>query len=533
MNKALNRIPRAAFPEEVGVSSEAVLHFIEELEKKKLFIHSVTVLRKGKVAAEIYKTPYNPDTAHCMFSISKSITSLALGFAVSEKLVSLDSKVINYFPEFYRADDKYLSRLTVRHLITMTAGKFPSYLLNKTDKDWLAHFFNAKWDAAPGKVFRYINENFFVLTSIIRKVTNQTVCEYLTPRLFAPLEIKTPFWESDHYGTEAGGWGIRMTPEDFSKIFLCISQQGKYNGKQIIPYEYLSLATLNQAITKNDPGPCKKEGYGFGFWRKNSYIYNGEGMYGQYGIINEKNDTVVIITSGETRSGTWEAYMKYCDRFVTDKTSDPKNFKALAEKCTQWKADNIEKSDIRSRYESILQNVPIKLSENTFGDKILKLPVGMVPTPCIYMSKDRGGNIDFIRLNFSENECSFTWTEKNVTNTALCGMDGEYRESTATLCSSTYTLMSYAKWLDETKLFISIRTMESTGKRNFTLDFSNYPKIKITPTSEPNMDLIVHSISGDLENAHSGKVYQAAIQKLLKALERAAEPQFAAKIKNV
>ena len=84
-------LARAKSPEEVGISSKAVKNIIEEFKKNDVEIHSLMVLRHGKVAFESWAYPFTPEMPHIMYSVSKSFTSIALGFAIEEGLISLDT----------------------------------------------------------------------------------------------------------------------------------------------------------------------------------------------------------------------------------------------------------------------------------------------------------------------------------------------------------------------------------------------------------------------------------------------------------
>lgn len=134
-------LPRADFPEQVGVSSKAISELLDDFERSGIELHSIMILRHGKVAFETWRDPYAPDIPHTMYSVSKSFTSIAIGFAIDEGLLTLDTKVIDIFPE-YRPQkyDANLEKMTVFHLLTMTAGKDVSVLENKAKVSWLKSF---------------------------------------------------------------------------------------------------------------------------------------------------------------------------------------------------------------------------------------------------------------------------------------------------------------------------------------------------------------------------------------------------------
>ena len=191
MSETKKLFQRVKAPERAGISSDAVLKMLRHLEDNMTF-HSLMIVRGGKIAAECYRYPFGKDYPHTMYSVSKTITATAVGFAVNEGYMSLDTRIIDIFPEYApKKKDEQLEKLRVKHLLTMTSGKMPSPLLNKTDDDWLKHLLDAKWIADPGTKFDYVNENIYTLCAVLQRVTGQTVVNYLYPRLFEPLGIDT------------------------------------------------------------------------------------------------------------------------------------------------------------------------------------------------------------------------------------------------------------------------------------------------------------------------------------------------------
>ena len=80
-------------PESVGVKSSAIKAFVDEINSKKLGLQSFTMVRHDKVFAQGFWKPYAADIPHVLYSMSKSVTSTAVGFAIDEGLLSLDDKV--------------------------------------------------------------------------------------------------------------------------------------------------------------------------------------------------------------------------------------------------------------------------------------------------------------------------------------------------------------------------------------------------------------------------------------------------------
>ena len=217
------RIPRAQTPEEAGVSSQKIAEYLREAEQAGLELHSFMVLRHGKVAAQCYRAPFAPRRNHDMWSVSKSFTATALGFALHEGLIGMDTRLAALFPEYApKKPDARWGKLTIEHLVTMTAGKSPPFLSPKGPKaDWIQTYIDAPWFNDPGAENRYVNENFFLLSAALQRATGQPIMAYLTPRLFDPLGFERPAWETDHHGVECGSWGLSCKTEDLAKFRTC------------------------------------------------------------------------------------------------------------------------------------------------------------------------------------------------------------------------------------------------------------------------------------------------------------------------
>lgn len=237
-----------------------------------------------------------------MYSVSKSFTSTAIGFAVEEGLLSLDAKVIDFFPEYHPAKpDEKLEKMTVRHLLTMTSGKNPSLLLDKTKDRWVKDFFDSPWISEPGKMFLYVSENIYMLCAILVRVTGISVTEFLTPRLYEPLGIPVPYWETDHHGVEVGGWGLMLPAEDFAKFTLCYAQNGVYEGRQVIPAWWVQEATSVHSDNSANRDLDASAGYGYCFWQCGGAenTYRADGMFSQFGIVFKDYDAQLVINCAE------------------------------------------------------------------------------------------------------------------------------------------------------------------------------------------------------------------------------------------
>ncbi|WP_274366255.1 serine hydrolase domain-containing protein [Paenibacillus thermotolerans] len=203
---------RRSTPEEQGISSASVMNFVNAIEQAKLELHSLMLIRHGYVVAEGWWAPYREDRPHMLFSLSKSFTSTAIGFAVQEGLVSLDDAVVSFYPEYEKlyASNEHLVRMRVRHLLSMATGHAQDSTGRITDsEDWVKGFLSLPVEYEPGTHFVYNSGASYMLSAILHRVTGQTLLEYLKPRLFDPLGFRQAAWETCPKGISVGGWGLR------------------------------------------------------------------------------------------------------------------------------------------------------------------------------------------------------------------------------------------------------------------------------------------------------------------------------------
>ena len=299
-------LPRSA-PSEAGVSASAVLAFVDEVEERRLELHSLMLLRHGQVAAEGWWAPYLRETPHLLYSLSKSFTSTAIGLAIHQGRLALDDAVISFFPNETPAEpSSNLRAMRVRDLLTMSCGQDADDLLEirlATDGDWPRVFLARPVPFEPGTHFFYNSSATFMLSAILQRLTGETLTEYLTPRLFEPLGIAEPVWEKNPQGIDVGGWGLSLTTEAIAKFGQLYLQRGIWEGQQLVPADWVDEATKKQVSNGTDPDNDWNQGYGYQFWRSVPGCYRGDGAFGQYCIVVPDLDMVVAITASVNDMG--------------------------------------------------------------------------------------------------------------------------------------------------------------------------------------------------------------------------------------
>ena len=175
-------------PEKIGIRSAYVQAFLDELETKQISMHSFLLMRNGMIGAEGYWKPWIRNQPHRMYSATKSFVSAAIGLLAAEGKIGLDDRIVDYFPEFLPEEGvhPYLKQQTVRNMLMMaTCYRHPTY--DFQTKKWVASYFRAAADHAPGLVFHYDSCGTYVLGALVRRVTGQTFLEYLMERVLLKI----------------------------------------------------------------------------------------------------------------------------------------------------------------------------------------------------------------------------------------------------------------------------------------------------------------------------------------------------------
>jgi CubicO group peptidase (beta-lactamase class C family) len=298
-------LPRST-PEQQGISSSAILGFLEAADTNVDAMHSFMLVRHGHVVAEGWWSPYDAKTPHVLYSLSKSFTSTAVGLAIAEGKLSLDDEVLKMFPEDSPAEPSAnLRAMRVRDLLRMSDGQQTEAPLwshdagaPAPDVPWTKTFLAHPVPFKPGTHFLYNSPGTYMLSAIVQKVTGQSVLDYLRPRLFDPLGFENPAWVASPQGISAGAWGLFARTEEIARFGQLYLRGGMWNGRQLVPAAWVAEATARQTSNGSSPASDWDQGYGYQFWRSRHETYRGDGAFGQYCMVLPAQDAVVVITSG-------------------------------------------------------------------------------------------------------------------------------------------------------------------------------------------------------------------------------------------
>ena len=293
-------LPRST-PEEQGVSSLDISNFLAAIKESKQEFHSLMILRHGHIITEGWWSPYSSEHRQQLYSLSKSFTSTAIGFAVTEGLLSVEDPVIKFYPDLLpdKVSDN-LAALKVKHLLSMSVGQEKDSIriieVSPPGVFWEKTFLSLPVVFEPGSQFLYNSGASYMLSSIVKKVSGKSAHEYLKTRLYQPLDIKGATWVENWEGVNIGASHLRIRTEDIAKFGQLYLQKGKWNGQQIIPEKWVAEATSKHIENgKNDSS--WGYGYGYQFWLNPPGGFRADGAFGQFSMVLPELDAVVAITS--------------------------------------------------------------------------------------------------------------------------------------------------------------------------------------------------------------------------------------------
>lgn len=311
---------KKARPRRVGVDGERLLAFAQALSgSREGNVHAVTVLSRGKCVFEAARAGYSPDMPHAAFSLSKTVTGLAVGMLVDDGRLSTDDLVLSFFPEFAgkRTGAKF-KLLTVEHLLSMAVELPFNEVGVVTSNTYTRSFFESALRVSPGKSFAYNSMCSYILAVIVTRVTGTSLAEFLDARLFSPMGIRNYFWEKSSEGVEKGGWGLYLSVRSMAKLGMLFLSGGVWENKRLISAEWLAhMAKRHNAV----PDAIGAFDYGYHLWchkEGGSFLLNG--MLGQNVWVVPKSELVVAITAGDSCLFQDSRALIAAMRYLTDMT---------------------------------------------------------------------------------------------------------------------------------------------------------------------------------------------------------------------
>lgn len=300
-------------PENHGLSSKALLDFFTQIEQLRLEVNSFMLLQDGRATAQFWRKPYTMNSPQLLFSLSKSFTSIAVGIARDYGYLDLQDKVIAFFPsKLPNSISSNLAKMTIHHLLSMNAGHHDNiYNVVAAEQDWVKTFLALDVEHEPGTYYRYSTHSTYILSAIIEQATGQSLVDFLMPKLFEPLGIPRPSWETCPMGIAAGGMGLSLSTESIAKFGQMLLNQGMYEGRRIVSESYIAVATAKQSDNRlMGAGRADSvQGYGYQFHLCRHGCYRGDGSFGQLCFVAPEQQIVIAATASFNNMGELQALL--------------------------------------------------------------------------------------------------------------------------------------------------------------------------------------------------------------------------------
>ncbi len=489
------------------LSSEWIYKFYQELEKNGVENHALLIEQGGEILFEEYASPYCADMPHTLFSVTKSIVATAVGFALEEGLFTLDSRILPFFSEYKYCKSNEWYDVTVRSLITMKSNKQFSFTQDMT-ADYVGIFMKAPF-RKKDRGFLYSNNDVHVVSALIQRLTGMSLADYLMPRLFEPLGIAKPQWETDAKGDCIGGTGAYLTARDLAKICRCYANGGVYDSKQVIPEKWAREATRLQVPLS---GRENEDGYGYLFWTKGG-TFSMNGMYGQLVTYFPKYDAVIVSLNCVVNDDAHNSLVRNMLTKAFDGDSD-----------SEWDEKLTAYLDGRGANPVECKDIPEIPTGKTFyltpaSDAVSKsvFPASLIPrslTSSFAMRPKE--NLNKLSFEKTDDVLSVRWFEGGDEVIVNCGLDGEARLSECSIKGYKYKIWAYA-YTENGKLKAVVKPLNTLATQYLTFDFAG-DELRIKFDCTPSFTEFISRNVNKSSFVRNGGIFKGTMEKTVRAM---------------
>ncbi|HEY3795159.1 MAG TPA: serine hydrolase [Bradyrhizobium sp.] len=468
---------RRGRPEDQGIAPNAILNFLDDADREGFEMHSFMLWRNGAVAAEGWWSPYRADRIHMMHSLTKSVTGCAVGLAIAEKRFGLQDKAVSFFkdklPE--KVDDK-LAAMTVEDLLTMRTGHaamVSGSAWRPIKTSWVAEFFKIPVVYQPGTKWVYTSAATYLLSAIVTKTTGQPVADYLKPRLFDPLDISGYQWPVGPENISPGANGPSWKTADSLKLGILHAQNGAWNGKQMLPAEWVAAVQY----------PHVKDKYGYQWWLGPDDAYMADGLFSQYSVVFPRQNAVLAMTAAIPERTHFRNLMF-------------KHFPAMF-------------SGSAARDEHGLQTLKARTESLQLLPAIVRSTSPVVPhvSGVNYRFPDNADAVKSISLTFADQRCTFKLADDRGTHTIEVGLEQDVEGDTTMTGHKLHheyepdmmRVVARGEWRDARTFVMTWTFVESAFRDTVTCVFTG-PKLRFNRSVNVNSaETEMPTLTGELQ----------------------------------
>ena len=280
-------------------------NFIESVKEQQINMDAVAVMADGNLLG-LHR--FSDTINHNVFSVAKSHTATAIGFAIDEGKLKLTDKPIDFFRDILPGGiDPKWERVTLHNLLTMTTGHGAAHLMvvdrkklrEAGNKEWLNFAFTRPMPYEPGKKFAYGNLAPYVAGRMLENAVGMTICDYLYAKMWKPMGVKKPMWETDLSGHTFAASDLYIDIVDMAKLGSLYASGGLWQGKRLLSSEWINAVGTKQidscVLNPAGYGIDEEAGYGYYFWLNHEApgSYRCYGREGQFVIILPEKNAII------------------------------------------------------------------------------------------------------------------------------------------------------------------------------------------------------------------------------------------------
>lgn len=300
---ALRPTPRAAGLPAAGAPADSALleRALDRAAALAPPLSSLLVSRDGRLVVERYYGTMTASRAVNLKSASKTLVATLVGIAIEEgHLASVDQPLAEILPEaFARVQDPRKREITLRHLLSMTAGlestSFSNYGPWVSSRNWVRDALRRPLECPPGRCWEYSTGNTHLLSAALTRAAGMSTLAYARRSLFEPMGIGLGPWDRDPQGVYLGGNNMSLRPRELLAFGEMILDAGRHEGRQLVPWEWI-LSSWRPVATS----PWNGHRYGLGWWIEDwggERAYFAWGYGGQYLVLVPRLGLAAVATS--------------------------------------------------------------------------------------------------------------------------------------------------------------------------------------------------------------------------------------------
>jgi CubicO group peptidase (beta-lactamase class C family) len=357
-------------PEQEGLDAQAIARLDEEFRSGKHgYVDSMLIIRNGRLLFEAYyendyrtinadlvrgeSGPWNyydvnwhpfykGSDLHTIQSSTKSFMSALVGIAIARGELPETSSTLGELLADRKISDPQKAAITLGNILTMTPGfeweEDVSYWDPKNDAirveltdDWVAYLLDKPLANDQGTTFKYNSTNTQLMSEMVSTATGRALDEYAEELLFGPIGIEDYFWKDAPEGFKDAAGGMYLKPRDIARFALLYEREGEWNGRQIIPAEWVARSSQPHVPDTSPEDPDFNVGYGYQWWVYNDgsdggpFMYGSWGWGGQFALIVPELDLIGVFTGWNVYDGQDHeyAFQLFYDRIVVPAAEAP------------------------------------------------------------------------------------------------------------------------------------------------------------------------------------------------------------------